>query len=322
MIDGPGAHYVELHAHSAYSLCDGSDTPATLVARAAELKMPALALTDHDTLAGAVPFAQAARQHGVTPVFGAELTLDSGHHLTLLAADARGWRNLCQLITIGQAGAPKGQAALPRAALADLHQGLIILSGCRNGPAVSALRRLDAPGALAELRWLRDVCGRERAWLEVQHHLHGGDDLLARQLVDLAQQTGLRALATNNVHYARRDGRAAHDLLTAVRHHTTLDAAGQHLRANSEYYLKTGARLVPLFFRHPTLLDAPAHVAAMCRVTLDYGLLRRPAPPTRCWRATARQRWATCTPTTTARRRIGSPRNWASSAARGSATTC
>src|SRR6266545_3073195 len=105
--------YAELHCHSAYSLLDGASTPAELAAQAAALGMDALALTDHNALYGAVPFVTAAQEHGVRPILGAELTLEDGHHLTLLVADAAGWRNLCFLISHAQANAPKGQAALP-----------------------------------------------------------------------------------------------------------------------------------------------------------------------------------------------------------------
>src|SRR5260370_38340065 len=105
--------YVELHCHSNFSLCDGASHPEDLVKRAAEMGMPALALTDHDAVYGAVRFSQAAKQHGVRPLFGAELTLEENAHLTLLVENENGWGNLCALITIARHIAPKGQAALP-----------------------------------------------------------------------------------------------------------------------------------------------------------------------------------------------------------------
>src|SRR5690606_25342551 len=105
--------YIELHAHSYFSLLDGASSPEALVQKAAELGMPALALTDHDAVYGAVRFQAAARQYGVKPIFGAELTLAEGHHLTLLVENEVGWRNLCTLITAARHNAQKGQAALP-----------------------------------------------------------------------------------------------------------------------------------------------------------------------------------------------------------------
>ena len=129
--------YVHLRLHSEYSVTDGIVRVGDAVKRAAGDGMPALALTDHNALYGAIPFVEAAQSHGLHPIFGAEITLESGQHLTLLVENATGWRNLCQVITQAQFNAPKGQARLPFAALADHAAGLICLSGCRRGPIAS-----------------------------------------------------------------------------------------------------------------------------------------------------------------------------------------
>src|SRR5690242_8868960 len=139
--------YVELHAHSCFSLLDGVSSPEALVAQAAELGMPSLALTDHNALYGAVPFGEAAKTHGIHPILGAEVSLEDGHHLILLVENGQGWRNLCALISQAQANAPKGQAALPWAALDGRTNGLIALSGCRQGPIAAALLRWDRTAA-------------------------------------------------------------------------------------------------------------------------------------------------------------------------------
>src|SRR5512135_2152674 len=112
------ASYVELHCHSNFSLLDGASYPEDLAARAAELEMGALALTDHDAVYGVPRFVRAAQAHGVRPILGAELTLAGGHHLTLLVEDETGWANLCRLIGLARHNAPKGEAALPREELA------------------------------------------------------------------------------------------------------------------------------------------------------------------------------------------------------------
>lgn len=225
--------YVELHAHSAYSLGDGVDSPQALVARAAQLGMPALALTDHNAVYGAVPFVRACQQHGVRPILGAELTLAGGFHLTLLVADATGWRNLCTLISIAQHRAPKGQAVLPWDALAAHQDGLVCLSGCRQGPVAAALLRWERSGAFRAARWLRDTFGPERCAIELQHHLRPDDALLVRDLHALAGHLQLHSVVTNNIHYVNRTSHRVHDVLTAIRQHTTLDSAGTRLRMNS-----------------------------------------------------------------------------------------
>ena len=119
--------YVELHCHSFYSLLDGTSSPADLVSRAADLGMDALALTDHDAVYGAVPFVTAARARGIRPILGAELTLESGHHLTLLVEHDAGWRNLCY------ADQPRAHARAERPGQAGL------------GRSGRAYRRADLP---------------------------------------------------------------------------------------------------------------------------------------------------------------------------------
>jgi hypothetical protein len=123
---------VELHCHSFYSLLDGTSSPGDLVSRAADLGMEALALTDHDAVYGAVPFVTVARARGIRPILGAELTLERDHHLTLLVERDAGWRNLCSR-SAGRERAAKGHATLAWADLDGHTDGLIRLSGCRQG---------------------------------------------------------------------------------------------------------------------------------------------------------------------------------------------
>jgi error-prone DNA polymerase len=188
---------VELHAHSYFSLLDGVSAPETLVSRAATLGMQALALTDHDALYGAVPFVQAAHAHGIHPILGAEVTLDDGQHLTLLVENETGWRNLCQLISCSQANAPKGQAALPWSAFDGHTNGLIALSGCRQGPIAAALLRWDRTTAFRIAKRLRDLFGVKNCYIELQHHHRPDDDPLVSSLVSLAQHLGLPYVTTN-----------------------------------------------------------------------------------------------------------------------------
>jgi len=183
--------YVELHCHSSFSLLDGASTPEALIARAGDLGMDALALTDHDALYGAVPFATAARARGIRPILGAELTLEDGHHLTLLVENDAGWRNLCTLISRARMCMPKGQAALPWAELHHHTTGLICLSGCRQGPVAAALLRWDRTGAFRAAKRLRELFGPDRLWIELQDHLRKGDGALVANLVSLARHLSL-----------------------------------------------------------------------------------------------------------------------------------
>ncbi len=272
--------YVELHCHSTFSLLDGASHPEELVKQAQALGMDTLALTDHDNLYGAVRFVTAARAHGVRPILGAELSLADGTHLTLLVEDDAGWRNLCALVSIAQHEAPKGAAQLPVETLAEHTAGLVALSGCKHGAVAAAMRRGDRQAARTAAHKLRALFGRERCWIELQHHLLPQDDWLVAKLVTLADEVGLPYVATNNVHYAKRNRRMLQDVLVCIRQHTTLDAASGLLRPNSEFYLKRGAKLAPLFAAYPRALRNSRLIADRCHFELRYGLQDLPRFPT------------------------------------------
>jgi len=163
--------YVELHAHSHFSLLDGVPSPEELVQCAVEVGMPALALTDHDVVYGAVRFEQAARQAGLKPIFGAEITLvNGGGHLTLLAESDQGYANLCRLITLARRDQQKGFAALPWRLLANHHAGLIALSGCRRSEIARALLDHHYDKACQVAERFASIFGAGNFFLELQRH--------------------------------------------------------------------------------------------------------------------------------------------------------
>ena len=266
------ADYIELHAHSNFSLLDGASHPEELVAQAAVLGMDALALTDHDAVYGAPRFVEAARAAGVRPILGAEMTLEDGTHLTLLVEDESGWRNLCRLISAARQNASKGEAALPYAVLREHTAGLVALSGCHQGSISRALLAGDRDEARRVAGELRALFGPERFWLEVQHHLLPGDDALVAQTVALGQSLGVGCVATNNVHYATRDRHRLQDILVCIRHNVTLEQSGALRRPNSEYTLKSPDQMWRLFARWPEAVANTRRVAERCQFTPRYGL--------------------------------------------------
>jgi len=274
------SEYIELHCHSNFSLLDGASHSEDLVERAADLGMAALALTDHDAVYGAVRFVQAARARGIRPILGAELTLIGGHHLTLLVENQAGWRNLCRLISRARHNALKGQAALPPEELVGHTDGLIALSGCRQGEVATALQRREQDEALAAACRYRNLFGPDRFWIELQHHLLPDDDALVDELVALARHLGVGYVATNNVHYATRDGHRLQDVLVCIRHQITLDEAGALLRPNSEFYLKPAEEMAALFADYPEALANTRRIAERCQFKLHYGLQDLPHFPT------------------------------------------
>ena len=152
--------YIELHCHSYFSLLDGASTISDLLLGASQLGLPALALTDHDNVYGAVSFQKQAKAVGIKPIFGSELTLDTGHHLTLLVQNQQGWENLCYLITQAQHNADKGEAFLNRDCLIDHTNGLIGLSGCRHGEISSRVINRQYDKLDDTVGWYVDVFGQ------------------------------------------------------------------------------------------------------------------------------------------------------------------
>lgn len=271
--------YVELHTHSCYSLLDGTATPAALVARAAALGMSALALVDHDAVYGAVEFYKAAQETDIKPIFGAEITLTGGHHLTLLVENATGWSNLCALISAARRSAPKGEAALPPRLLTEHADGLIALSGCRRGEIAAAILRDDLGSARAAIRRYQAIFG-DRFYIELQRHGFADEHYFIGILVNLSREFSLKYVATNNVHYTTETGHQLQDVLTCIRHNTTLDEAGGLLRQNSEYYLKSPAQMAALFADLPEAIAETCRIADRCDFVPEFGLQELPIFPT------------------------------------------
>ncbi len=237
--------YVELHAHSAYSFLDGASQPEELAARAAELGYEALALTDHDGVYGSLEFAHAAKHLGVRPITGAEVTLETGAHATLLVESARGYANLCRLLTAAHAGTRPKEGAEPlpprleQALLEELNEGLVCLSGCaRDGLAV---RDPNAAARLAR------AFGRDRFYVELQRPFERGDARRNVRLRELAETLGVQTVATGDVHAHDRARAALQDVLVAVRCRASLEGCERERRGNHEAVLLPPAELLDRF---------------------------------------------------------------------------
>ena len=274
--------FVELHCHSFYSLLDGASAPEALIAEAARLGMPALALTDHNSLAGAMRFHSAARKLRVRPIFGAEVTLHDGAHLTLLAENQQGYASLCRLITRSRcdlgtrtdtAWSGKTAPALTFDQLAAHREGLIALTGCDQGPLAHALRAQDAAGAVARAGTLADIFGRSQLYIEIQHHQRPGDDARRHALLEVAAQTRLPIVATGNTHYAVRAHARLRDCLLAIDRNESLDEARRAgaLPLNHTYALADAAALTRRFACIPHALANTLAIAERCFVDLDFG---------------------------------------------------
>ena len=284
------ADFVHLHVHSEYSLLDGACRVKSLVARAKELGMPAVALTDHGTLGGVVKFYDAARKEGIKPIIGLELYVatdrhsragvkERNAHLTLLARDQTGYKNLVKLSTRAYL---EGYYYKPRAdweLLAEHSEGLIALTGCMSGRIAMLLRDGDEDGAVAEVRRLADLLGPENVFVELQDAgLPEQRELLPKQWA-LAQKAGLRTVATNDVHYLRHEDNYAHDALLCIQTQSNLEDEDRMRYGSDEFYLKSGDEMYERFKDYPGACEATVEIASRCDVSLDFGTYLLPSYP-------------------------------------------
>ena len=282
--------YIELHACSAFSFLRGGSFPEQLAEVAAELKMPAIALLDRNGVYGAQRFSVAAREHGVRPIIGAELSMEDGSILPVLVENRTGYKNLCELLTQAHLRSEKGKCAVQWDEVAEFAQGLVALFGLGSAgtsPAVSRASRdtssglfgggaekcgrgARAPQTIANrARFLIDVFRRENVFVEIQRHFIRGEERINRELIDLARAHQLPLVATNGVQYARPYGREVLDVFTCIREHTHLDAAGKLLTQNAERHLKSDREMRAIFADLPEAIENTSRLADRLTFSLE-----------------------------------------------------
>ncbi len=252
------ASYIELHAHSAFSFLDGASAPEELAEQAAAFGYPAMALTDHDGLSGSLAFAHAAKEAGVRPITGAELTLADGSHLTLLVETGAGYANLCRLITLAHTATrppPDRRAVAPALdpAHLDAHaDGLVCLTGCARHGLIPRLIAADrARDAEAAARRLIDTFDPGNVLVELQRPRVRGDRTLLRHLARLAEVLGVPTVATGDVHAHHPHRAFLQDAFVAIRSHATLDGSEGWRRGNRDAVLRAPHEAAARFADHP-----------------------------------------------------------------------
>ncbi|HLZ21587.1 MAG TPA: DNA polymerase III subunit alpha [Ktedonobacterales bacterium] len=281
--------YVELHCASAYSFRRAGSDVEALVARAARLGMSALALTDYMTMAGMIRFQEACARQGIRAIAGAELAIidlvfgDAARpaHLVVLAEDAVGYARLCTLLTEANLADPE-HPAISFADLARHPEGLILLTGGREGTLARLLLARRRQEAEVVARRYREAFGAARVFVELQHYQLPDSIWLMQELTWTAAAAGLRCVLTNGVRHAIRDDYALYDLLTCVRLGITVDEAHPERPRNDEAYLKGAdeldALLAPIPWG-PDALAASAKIAERCDLTLLKGVCTAPRVP-------------------------------------------
>jgi DNA polymerase-3 subunit alpha len=288
--------FVHLHVHSDYSLLDGAARVPRIVEAVARHGMPAVALTDHGNLFGAVAFYKAAQEAGIKPILGMEAYVapgdrrdrssskgieDASSHLTLLAATDEGWRNLMRLSTLSYREGFYYRPRVDKQLLAECRAGLIALSGCLNSEFGRAAGRGDKERARAAAATYREIFGPENFFLEVMDHGMQEQRRLVEIAVDVGRGLGLRLVATNDAHYVEQKDARMHDSMLAVSTGKRITDEGRLRFEHPEFYLKDARRMRELFAHLPGACDATLDIADRCSVRLPLGGAHMPrfTPP-------------------------------------------
>jgi DNA polymerase III subunit alpha len=279
--------FVHLHVHSEYSILDGACRIPGLAARAAELEMPAVGLTDHGSLAGAVELYRETKKHGVKPLIGCEVYVcddrraqTKGYaHLTLLAESNEGYGNL---IKLASAGYLEGYYYKPRVdwELLETHaKGLVALSGCLSGRVCKALEENRTKDAAADLDRLAQVFGRDSVYVEIQNAGLQEQARINPFLVELARESKLPLVATGDVHYLLHEDARAHEALLCVQSGDSLRNPNRWKFDTDQFYFKTPAEMAVDFADYPDAVARTLEVAERLNVEIELGVLRLPKFP-------------------------------------------
>jgi DNA polymerase-3 subunit alpha len=286
----PRAGFVHLHVHTHYSALDGACKLDALVERAVELGMPAVAITDHGVLSGIVQFYQQCRKAGIKPIIGLEAYVvedrfrkegnnEERWHLTLLARDDAGYRNL---LALGSAAFLEGYYYKPRMDYSLLRrhsEGLICLSGCASGRLSKALQFGRSAAADAEVERLLDIFGEGNVYLEMQETGIAELGEINDRMADVASRTGLKLVATNDVHYLREEDATAHDVLLCIQTGSRLSEENRMRFSSQEFYFKSEEEMRRAFADHPEAVSNTLEVAERCNVEINLEEMLIPAFP-------------------------------------------
>jgi DNA polymerase-3 subunit alpha len=274
--------FVHLHTHSHYSLLDGAATIPGLVKTCAEMKMRALALTDHGNMFGAIEFYEQALKAGVIPILGVETYVSPGssedrtpqrpgegnYHLVLLARNLVGYKNLRKLVTHGYVKGFYQKPRVDKQVLRAHHEGLIALSACIQGEVSRLLLQglwEEARRAALEYQEIFD----QHFYLEIQDHGLDEEQAVREQLVRLSRELGIPLVATNDIHYLKREHYAAHDILLCLQTGGDRDSQDRLRYSTDQIYFKSAEEMAGLFADLPEAIENTVAIAEKCNVLLD-----------------------------------------------------
>ena len=277
-------NFVHLHVHTEYSLLDGAARVGPLVDRAAELGMPALAITDHGVMYAAVDFFIKCREKGIKPIIGCEVycaqrtrfdktTKQDGdsYHLILLAKDNNGYKNLIQLVSLASVEGFYYKPRVDKELLEKYHEGLICCSACLGGEIPQLLINDGYEAAKRAACWFDTTFGRGNYYLELQNNGIIEQASVNRQLIRLSQETGIPLVATNDVHFINREDSVAQDILLCIQTGRKLADEDRMRFETDQFYLRPAEEMEKLFSGCPEAIENTLKIADMCNVEITFG---------------------------------------------------
>jgi DNA polymerase-3 subunit alpha len=276
--------FVHLHLHTEFSLLDGACRIGEMLDRAAELKMPAVAVTEHGNMFSAVIFHDEARKRGINPILGCEVYVAPGdrtdrsgtpgetaNHLVLLSETNEGFHNLIKLVSSGYTEGFYYKPRIDKALLARHSKGLIGLSSCLKGEVATGIRTDQAKKALAAAATYRDILGPDNFFLEMQYQGIDEQRVVNTGLDPIARDLGLPLVVTNDVHYLRQTDQHPHDVLLCIGTGKNINDEKRLRYHGDQFFLKTGAEMREVFGDFPEAIANTLRIAERCNVTIPKG---------------------------------------------------
>lgn len=283
--------FIHLHNHSQYSLLDGACQIDKFIKLAVEYKYPALAITDHGNMFGAIDFYKKSKKAGIKPIIGCEVYVsprehtrkeaihgepDGGYHLILLAKNNTGYHNLMKLVSLGYLDGFYHRPRVDKALLEKYAEGLIATSACLQGEVSFQIRHNNFNKAEELAKQYADIFGKENFYLEIQNHGITEEHKDRVELIKMSQKLGLNLVAANDCHYLHQKDHKAHEALLCIQTGKVLDDQDRFKYSTDQLYVKSPKEMLELFAENPVAIENTVRIAEQCDVEIELGKLQLP----------------------------------------------
>ena len=276
--------FVHLHLHSDFSLLDGACSVKGIANLAKEYQMPAVAMTDHGVMGGAIEFYKTLNSQGTKPIVGCELYISPttrfdknqfqenirGFHIVLLAKDFDGYKSLCKLLSAAHLEGFYHKPRIDKELLAQHSKGLIALSACLKGEIQNHLMYQKTKEAKTALGQYLDIMGRDNFYLEVMDHGIPEQRTVNKAVMQLSKEFDVPVVATNDVHYLKKEHSKSHELMLCIQTHATINDEKRFKFSTDQFYFKTGDEMAEIFGEIPEVLSNTLEVAERCNIVIPF----------------------------------------------------